>query len=77
MKLIISDRDVRDGFLRCECDTKYNANMFDGLLENGCRVCGKEFMRVTGAELAAAALRQLGPISPEKAAMIVRLFMRK
>ena len=76
MKLIISDRDVRDGFLRCECDTKYASDTFKLLESEGCRVCGKEFMRVTGAELAAAALRQLGPISPEKAAMIVSIFMR-
>ena len=76
MKLIISDRDVRDGFLRCECDTKYASDAFNLLEREGCRVCGKEFMRVTGAELAAAALRQLGPISPEKAAMIVSIFMR-
>ena len=46
MKAIISARDDRAGFLRCECDTKYAADTFDLLIEHGCRVCGKEFVSV-------------------------------
>lgn len=51
MKSIIFDRDYRFGFLRCECDTKYNKSMFVSLIENGCRVCGKEFRRITDTEI--------------------------
>ena len=63
MKGIISISDDRAGFLRCECDTKYNANAFDLLIEHGCRVCGKAFVRVDEKkviELTIKALKTVG-----------------
>ena len=59
MKAIISRRDDRHGFLRCECDTKYAANTFDLLIAHGCRVCGKEFQRVDEKRVIAV-LKKLG-----------------
>ena len=63
MKAIISLRDDRAGFLRCECDTKYAADTFDRLIEHGCRVCGKAFVRVDEkrvTELLMQTLKSLG-----------------
>ena len=77
MKSIISDRDVQNGFLRCVCDTKYAADTFPMLQDQGCRVCGQQFVRITEAETAAKLLQLAGEISPEMATTIALLFREK
>ena len=62
MKQVIAQRDDRDGFLRCECDTKYATETFDLLIEKGCRVCGKEFIRVDDKRLIEITIQSLKEI---------------
>lgn len=67
-KILINDDDVEYGFKRCACDTKYNVRnllVVHSMVANGCRVCGKKFVRLTDQEI----LQALNDISPNLATL--------